>query len=101
MVSRQESPSSARVDKYLVRGLGSGAASVGLYLIGWMWTAAAFVAKEPAWWNSIVVVLAIFGGATVLAWRAKPNVLGLVMLVISAGTFALLAIAFGPSVFRR
>jgi hypothetical protein len=74
-------------------------ASAAVYSSGWLWTEWAFVAPEAAWWNSLVVGLAIFSTAGYLAWRALPNIVGGVMLVLSVGTVVLFSIAFGSSLF--
>jgi hypothetical protein len=74
-----------------------GFASLALFLNGWLWLPAAFVARESALWNSIGTGLAIFGGSAVLAFRALPSGFGVLMLVVAGFTFVLLAVAFGPS----
>jgi hypothetical protein len=70
------------------------------YSLGVLGLAAGFVATDSAWWNSIVLILALFAIAALLGWRARSNNVGSVVFAFASVTFVFVAFAFGPSAFR-
>lgn len=65
------------------------------FIVGWIWFGAAFTATEPAWWNSMWTISAIFAISSLLAWRGASTSGGRAMLVLSVGTATMLLVAFG------
>jgi hypothetical protein len=68
----------------------------GLGLLGWGWSGAAFVAAEPAWWNSIWTIVLIFAFAFLASLQAWPSALGVMALLFtggSCGIFLVLAVS--------
>jgi hypothetical protein len=45
--------------------------SIGLLLFGWFWVAVNFSAPYAAWWNSTLVMFAIFAAGTGVAGSVK------------------------------
>ena len=63
-----------------------------LNMLNWVWFAAAFTAREPAWWTSSLWFFLLGVAAVILALRSIRNPVGIIALVVSFPALGLVCI---------
>jgi hypothetical protein len=73
-------------------GVASAIASLCVFVIGWWWAKASFVAtNSDPWWYSTWVVVSIFVSGAICGAMGRPRILAMLMSVANLGSAVLFA----------